>query len=183
MRKELTRIVLFCFALLCALSLLTVATISKYHSNVSSVDDATVAIFQTGTYNVTLSLDEMNPGAEKEYTFNITNFSGTSICEVTLEYTINVSNKGHLPLQIVFANASSSRNNIANDIIIDGQNSTSWSLWNKNATKGETGKMAAALATTHTYTMKIVWPEGYTDIRYKDEIDAVTVSVTATQVE
>lgn len=185
MRKELTKLVVFCFALLCLLSTLTVATLSRYRSNVSTNDTATIAIFQNDTYNVTLPLDDMSPGVEYEYKFAITNFQNTSVCEVTMQYVIQLSNLGHLPLQIVFIEASTSiptTDTVANDIIIDDQNTTTWSIWSNNTLTGQTGRMAAAVATTHTYTVRIIWPEEYDDIRYKDEIDVVTLSVTATQV-
>ena len=97
-RNLLNTAVIICVAVLCLTSV--GITSAKYISQSHGNDSASVARFSPSLIsenNLDIS-DIKKPGDSTEKTFKVQNFSGGSVSEVTMTYTITLKTTGNLPL-------------------------------------------------------------------------------------
>ena len=173
-RKLLHTAVIICFAVLCLASIEMAS--AKYILQSHGNDSASVACFSPSLIsenNIDIS-DIKKPGDSTEKTFKVQNFSGDSVSEVTMKYTISLKTTGNLPLTFTLLDA-------------DGN---SLEVWDCNGTNGQREYkyecplvFSPGTLQSHTYQLKAEWPNTQKDSKFSGMTDAVYVSVKWEQVD
>ena len=173
-RKLLHTAVTICFAVLCLASI--AMTSAKYIFQSHGNDSASVACLSPSLIsenNIDIS-DIKKPGDSTEKTFKVQNFSGDSVSEVTMTYTITLKTTGNLPLCFTLLDA-------------DGN---SLEVWECNGTNGQQKYEYESLTVfspgtpqSHTYQLKAEWSNTQNDSKFSGMTDAVYVSVKWEQVD
>lgn len=173
-RKLLHTAVIICVAVLCLTSV--GITSAKYISQSHGNDSASVARFSPSLIsenNIDIS-DIKKPGDSTEKTFKVQNFSGGSVSEVTMTYTITLKTTGNLPLCFTLLDA-------------DGN---SLEVWECNGTNGQQKYeyesltvFSPGVAGTHDYTIRAQWQSDRNAARFSGMTDAVYLSVKWEQVD
>ncbi len=168
-------------------SLATSATLAKYSSTFSATATMQIAAFAGGggaaSFDVTM--EDMAPGRSSAVQFTVQNYdegeNGLD-CEVQMDYEIQVETTGNLPLVFSLRGQKESDDSSAKSVLT-GQ-------LDPGTLKAVGGKLPVASANTaaggrkkHTYELTVAWPEGETDEDYSQEIDMVTITVTAKQAD
>ena len=172
-RKLLHTAVIICFAVLCLASI--EMAWAKYIFQSHGNDSASVACFSPSLIsenNIDIS-DIKKPGDSTEKTFKVQNFSGDSVSEVTMKYTISLKTTGNLPLRFT---------------LIDTHGNSL--VWDCNGTNGQREyKYECPLVfrpgtrQSHTYQLKAEWSNTQNDSKFSGMTDAVYVSVKWEQVD
>lgn len=174
-RKLLHTAVIICVAVLCLTSV--GITSAKYISQSHGNDSASVACFSPSLIsenNIDIS-DIKKPGDSTEKTIKVQNFSGDSVSEVTMKYTISLKTTGNLPLTFTLLDA----------------NGNSLKVWDCNGTNGQREYKYESLTTvfspgtpqSHTYQLKAEWSNTQNDSKFSGMTDAVYLSVKWEQVD
>ena len=173
-RKLLHTAVIICVAVLCLTSV--GITSAKYISQSHGNDSASVARFSPSLIsenNIDIS-DIKKPGDSTEKTFKVQNFSGDSVSEVTMKYTISLKTTGNLPLCFTLLDA-------------DGN---TLAVWDCDGTSGQQKYEYESLTVfspgtpqSHTYQLKAEWSNTQNDSKFSGMTDAVYVSVKWEQVD
>ena len=173
-RKLLHTAVIICVAVLCLTSV--GITSAKYISQSHGNDSASVACFSPSLIsenNIDIS-DIKKPGDSTEKTFKVQNFSGGSVSEVTMTYTITLKTTGNLPLTFTLLDA----------------NGNSLKVWDCNGTNGQREYtyesptvFSPGVAQTHEYKIRAQWQSDRNAARFSGMTDAVYVSVKWEQVD
>ena len=173
-RKLLHTAVIICFAVLCLASI--EMAWAKYILQSHGNDSASVARFSPSLIsenNIDIS-DIKKPGDSTEKTFKVQNFSGDSVSEVTMKYTISLKTTGNLPLCFTLLDA-------------DGN---SLEVWECNGTNGQREYkyesptvFSPGTTQSHAYQLKAEWSNTQNDSKFSGMTDAVYVSVKWEQVD
>ncbi len=174
-RKLLHTAVIICVAVLCLTSV--GITSAKYISQSHGNDSASVASFSPSLIsenNIDIS-GIKKPGDSTEKPFKVQNFSGDSVSEVTMTYTITLKTTGNLPLCFTLLDA-------------DGN---TLAVWDCDGTSGQQKYKYESLTTvfspgtpqSHTYQLKAEWSNTQNDSKFSGMTDAVYVSVKWEQVD
>ena len=173
-RKLLHTAIIICVAVLCLTSV--GITSAKYISQSHGNDSASVARFSPSLIsenNIDIS-DIKKPGDSTEKTFKVQNFSGDSVSEVTMKYTISLKTTGNLPLTFTLLDA----------------NGNSLKVWDCNGTNGQQEYKYESLTVfspgtpqSHTYQLKAEWSNTQNDSKFSGMTDAVYLSVIWEQVD
>ena len=173
-RKLLHTAVIICVAVLCLTSV--GITSAKYISQSHGNDSASVACFSPSLIsenNIDIS-DIKKPGDSTEKTFKVQNFSGGSVSEVTMTYTITLKTTGNLPLCFTLLDAD------GNSLVV----------WDCDGTNGQREykyesptAFSPGVAQTHDYTIRAQWQSDRNAARFSGMTDAVYLSVIWEQVD
>ena len=173
-RKLLHTAVIICVAVFCLASI--EMAWAKYIFQSHGNDSASVACFSPSLIsenNIDIS-DIKKPGDSTEKTFTVQNFSGDSVSEVTMKYTISLKTTGNLPLCFTLLDA-------------DGN---SLGVWNCNGTNGQQEYkyecptiFSPGTTQSHAYQLKAEWSNTQNDSKFSGMTDAVYVSVKWEQVD
>ena len=174
-RKLLHTAVIICVAVLCLTSV--GITSAKYIFQSHGNDSASVACFSPSLIsenNIDIS-DIKKPGDSTEKTFKVQNFSGDSVSEVTMKYTISLKTTGNLPLTFTLLDAAGKP----------------LEVWDCNGTNGQREYKYESLTTvfspgtpqSHTYQLKAEWSNTQNDSKFSGMTDAVYLSVKWEQVD
>ena len=172
-RKLLHTAVIICVAALCLASIEMAS--AKYIFQSHGNDSASVARFSPALItenNIDIS-GIKKPGYSTEKTFTVQNFSGDSVSEVTMKYTISLKTTGNLPLTFTLLDAA------GNSLV-----------WDCNGTNGQQEYkyesptvFSPGTPQSHTYQLKAEWPNTQNDSKFSGMTDAVYVSVKWEQVD
>ena len=173
-RRLLHTAVIICVAVLCLASI--EMAWAKYILQSHGNDSASVACFSPSLIsesNIDIS-DIKKPGDSTEKTFKVQNFSGDSVSEVTMKYTISLKTTGNLPLCFTLLDA-------------DGK---SLEVWDCNGTNGQQEYkyecptvFSPGTTQSHAYQLKAEWSNTQNDSKFSGMTDAVYVSVKWEQVD
>ena len=174
-RKLLHTAVIICVAALCLASI-EIAS-AKYIFQSHGNDSASVARFSPALItenNIDIS-GIKKPGDSTTQTFEVQNYSGGSVSEVTIKYTISLKTTGNLPLHFTLLDAGGH----------------SLKVWDCNGTNGQQEYKYESLTTvfspgtpqSHTYQLKAEWSNTQNDSKFSGMTDAVYVSVKWEQVD
>lgn len=171
MKKHLTtrRIAMYLLYLVMVGMLVFGVTYARYLSTISgSAKAQTAAVALDSSLDLTSSLAGMQPGESKIIKFAVKNQKGDTTSEVAQEYTITISTTNNLPLTYT----------------LNKQDSNSGSYVTNSSNLTWTGGLLpySASGVTHTYTLTVAWPPDKAAESYADEIDLVTLTVDAKQV-
>ena len=173
-RKLLHTAVIICVAVLCLTSV--GITSAKYISQSHGNDSASVASFSPSlVYDNNIDISDIKkPGDSTEKTIKVQNFSGDSVSEVTMTYTITLKTTGNLPLTFTLLDA----------------NGNSLKVWDCNGTNGQREYkyesptvFSPGTPQSHTYQLKAEWSNTQNDSKFSGMTDAVYVSVKWEQVD
>lgn len=181
MKKHLTtwRVVCYLLYFLGVCTLVLGVTNARYSTVVSGTGTASVAAVELELdtkQDLSVNLVGMKPGDSREIPFTVKNSKDSKVSEVTQEYSVIVETTGNLPLEYTLTVSSSDNKayyvaegpSVGND-----SNHREWTG----------GKFLHSTDSTHNYTLKVKWPEGEASEIYKKEIDLVTLTVDAKQVQ
>ena len=174
-RKLLHTAVIICVAVLCLASIEMAS--AKYIFQSHGNDSASVARFSPALINennIDISDIKMPGDSSTEKTFTVQNFSGDSVSEVTMKYTISLKTTGNLPLRFTLLDAGGH----------------SLKVWDCNGTNGQREYKYESLTVfspgtpqSHTYQLKAEWSNTQNDSKFSGMTDAVYVSVKWEQVD
>lgn len=153
-------------------------TLARFATRESVSVGATIAAFVSGT-NLSLDLGAQGalaPGETKTIYFSVTNSENGKICEVPVEYEMQIETTGNLPLQFSLTGQK-----------VSGETDDSLSalVGSLDATlcaKG--GKLPSARIggeTIHRYTLNLSWPQNKKAQEYSQEIDHLSVRIKTKQ--
>ena len=173
-KKLLHTVIVVCLSVLCltSIGIISAKYISKSHSN----DSASVACFSPSfvSDNIIDISEIKKPGDSTEKTFEVQNFSGDSVSEVTMKYKIILNTTGNLPLCFTLLDA-------------DGKSLT---VWDCDGTRGQQEYAYESLlvfnpgvALTHRYTIRAEWQDGRNDARFSGLTDAVYLAAEWEQID
>ena len=174
-RKLLHTAVIICFAVLCLASI--EMAWAKYIFQSHGNDSASVARFSPALINENnIDISGIKkPGDSTTQTFEVQNYSGGSVSEVTIKYTISLKTTGNLPLHFTLFDAGGH----------------SLKVWDCNGTSGQQVYTYESSATvfrpgvkeTHDYKIRAEWQSDRNAARFSGMTDAVYVSVKWEQVD
>lgn len=146
-------------------------TLAKYSSSFSGVVGMRVAAFAGGgVMTFDDAMDNMRPGDSRTLSFEVTNVTAGQICEVGLDYEIQVETTGNLPLTFSLSGEQREPGTDSNLAVFSAERLTA-----------PGGFLPAGASRTHGYTLTVTWDAAQSGEAYSYEIDMVTVKVTATQ--
>lgn len=182
MKKNLTkgRIISYIIYLALACTLVFGITYARYSSKVTgNVTAKTASVEMNSTINLTDQLGGMTPGSSKKIEFEVTNKKERNVSEVGQEYSITIDTTGNLPLTYTIAGDSAAP---ASEKYVTAVEESSGET-NYKWTGGVLPYSADGI--THTYTLTVTWPKSGDEDNsaYSDEIDQVTLTVDAKQIE
>ena len=169
-RKLLHTAVIICFAVLCLASIEMAS--AKYIFQSHGNDSASVACFSPSLIsenNIDIS-DIKKPGDSTEKTFKVQNFSGDSVSEVTMKYTISLKTTGNLPLCFTLLDA-------------DGNSLEVWDYGQREYKYESLTVFSPGTTQSHAYQLKAEWSNTQNDSKFSGMTDAVYVSVKWEQVD
>lgn len=159
-------------------TLITSTTLAKYSSEETlSVKSQVATFLESSKVDLNVALDDITPGGQKEVKFSVVNFEGGKTSDVDLEYEIQVATTGNLPLQFQLTgdlngDTASADNRLVGEL-------------DQSTLKAAGGRMplaeGAAGKKTHSYTLYVVWPNSADAVKYKNEIDMLTVTISSWQ--
>lgn len=186
MQKNLKRRRWFSYLLYLTLACMLVLsmTYAKYRTTVTGTGTASVAkVALGGTIDLT-KLTSVAPNETCKIEFQVTNQAenGTTISEVSQEYSITVKTTGNLPLKYTLIPKENTADKGDFVTVTTGTPQTvsdSASI----VYQWTGGKFPHTDACTHEYELKISWPSdnGGGNAAYADEIDRITLTVDANQ--
>lgn len=178
MKRHLTKSRIIGYLLLLTVMTLLVlsVTYSRYMTRIDGKGAATVAGWSSGsTINpVDIDVSGLTPGKTQTYTFQVTNTKDGQISDVAQDYSVTIETTNNLPLEFEL----SAKVNIQGGTYIKD---TALDLSSGKA-KADGGSLPPANAVAHEYTLIVSWPGNKTAAAYAGEIDLVTLTVIAEQV-
>lgn len=175
MKKHLSKSYVLHYILLLAVLLLAVSSwsYSRYMAKVSGNAQASVAFWGTDTSVQMIQMEHVKPGDVKEYTLEISNTKSGGVSETALLYSISVESTENLPLTYELIKSSAAQGTFVN---ADGP-----LTFTNGKTKVSGGTMPAAESVTHVYTLKVSWPSSENAAEWMDEIEYITLIISAQQ--
>lgn len=170
-------------------SLFANGTMAKYSSSFTGSGVVNVAAFaggaDTASFNVAVS--GLSPGGTSTVKFAVQNYEGDKNCEVAMTYEVQVETTGNLPLSFTLSSNAGDAGPYNQPV---GQLTAADTEKLKYTATG--GKLPVAVGEEsggqgqkrHAYELAVTWPaDAAHDWDYSNEIDMITVTVTATQVD
>ncbi len=174
--RKKVKIIRYLLYLVLVTSVITSVSLAKYTAKTDGGASAPIAAFVTDT-SLTLKLplaENLYPGFSQDINFDVTNFEGDNSSQVPLNYEMWLETTGNLPL--TFALTGQKAEDDASGAVAQADPNDSLHFTG--------GKFPSSLKEgkkTHTYTLKIEWPEGENDADYSKEIDQVSIKIKTTQ--
>lgn len=200
MKKNLTKSRLMGYLLLLTAASFGVISMSyaRYTSQVTRTGTATVALWgsdATIEQKVPIDVDGLTPGGSQSFDFMITNTKEGKISQVAQEYSIKVETTGNLPLEFTLAPTDPTDSAPNGSSFVNAGTDGKLELNSKNTAEATGGSLPHTDSVTHNYTLTVEWPTpttaangsgtgsigGIDDAKYADEIDLVTLTVSAVQ--
>lgn len=181
MKKNLTKVHLIGYALLLIIISFSVLSItySRYLSKINGNVVASVAVWNSDVSgDLIVDTSGLSPGKSKNYTFKITNTKEGKISEISQEYKIRLETTKNLPL--IFTLTGTNEKN--NGQLITKQDGILIVDENGKATSGA-GILPHSAEAVHSYTLDVTWDSNQPQSEYADEIDMITLTVEAKQVD
>jgi len=167
--------------LLLALAVASLGMIATSYARFASQAEGTgltrVALWGSGTDIESLNIDVsgLAPGREMEYNFELTNSVEGKVSQVEQAYSLTVETTGNLPLLYEIAEGVSTPT--GKGTVITPKQLT----FENGKAMAEGGVLPHTEKASHTYTLKVTWPSGEDIAEYADEIDLVTLTISAEQ--
>lgn len=154
-------------------------TLARYTLNGGAGMGATIAVFTSGVQK-TLDLGTqgaLSPGETKEIMFDVQNSEGGKVCEVPVNYEVQIETTKNLPLQFSLTGEKATGDT-------DGTLSALVGSLDPDTLTATGGKLPSARSgggTSHSYTLLITWPPNENAEAYSREIDHLAVKIKTTQ--
>ena len=156
-------------------------TLSSYLTKGEGEDSAKVAAIAMDS-SAEFVLERMKPGWSENITFEVTNYSGEgaakAVSEVAQEYTITIGGTNNLPL--VYTLKCSDDTAGGNGIELSKEQSGTQLTW---GSASGVGTLPPSSDAKHTYVLTATWPTDKNAEYLSDEIDLITVTVDAVQID
>lgn len=184
MKKQLTKIRLIGYLLMLTAVSLGVLSLSyaRYADQVIGEATAKVAFWGSDTAidQLPIDINGLAPGGKKEFSFLITNEKGGKVSQVAQDYTVSVETTGNLPLEFILTPTGTAPTD-SKFVTTDGSDGK-LNLSSGNTAVANGGFLPYITPVTHKYTLTVSWPDGAVDSDYAEEIDLVTLVISAKQV-
>ena len=159
------------FGLVCALVL--GVSFARYYTQISGSGMATTAaVAMNSTLDLTTQLQDLTPGETKTIEFDVTNEKEGKVSDVAQAYIVTLTTTGNLPLTYTLSGTAGPAN--AGAVATPAQ--ATKNVWID-------GNLPHTQKAVHHYTLTAAWPAEEAKGQYADEIDWVTLSVEAKQVQ
>ncbi len=158
-------------------ALVGTTTLSRYMTTVSGTGSATVASVYVDT-TLAVDLSGLENGTPVTVNFDIVNYTGTKASDVTMGYQVEVITTGNLPVIYSLAPRSEADATVLGTMIDN-------TFGNDGAYTGGTltgGVLPHSECETHEYTLTATWDTNAKDADYADEVDAVKIVITSSQI-
>ena len=167
--------IILCVSLLCLTSI--GQTTAKFVSEGHAGATASVARFSPSLVsdsNIDIS-GIKKPGDSTEKTFTVQNFSGDSVSEVTMKYTITLQTTGNLPLRFTICDMSEDKSVIWTCDGISGKQEYEYEDSSLVFRPGVAGE--------RKYRLKVEWPSSQNGAQYSGLTDAVYLAAEWEQID
>lgn len=177
-KAKSSRLLRYLLLAVLATSLAASNTLARYVTTVGGTASFQVAAFVTGgSINFQLPVTNLVPGGTSSVDFSVANYEDGGNCEVGLDYLVEVETTGNLPLQFTLQSVEQSPG--ANSSFVG-------SLAPSQGGYRAQGGFLPAVSDNgdrrnHQYRLTMSWPAERTEEKYSDEIDMVTITITAEQ--
>ncbi len=174
--------IIFMIVFLNLLSIGAGATYSYFKSGiVMESDNPSFAkfVFEASTVeDFELPVNNISPGMEKEYIFNVKNNEDSKLSDIDVEYKITIKTYHFIPLEILLYNVEDETETLVMDC-----NEDDFDRNDKNELVCETDNMLLQykLAKEDVYKLKIIFPEEYNDLQYQDLADFIQLNINSWQ--
>lgn len=179
--KRLRLEIIIFFALLLILSFLLPYTLSRFRSEARS--DATIDIaFYTINDDYShknITLDNLFPGSEYNYTFTVSNFDSEHRSEVNQEYYVQVLATTNLPVtyELKLIEDGTDEDVVIDDGVIQDDDETYFKRM-----KTSSRKFSFEQDMTDTYKLTVKFPIDYKDSKYQDIAENVEIKIISNQI-
>ncbi len=180
-QKKKGRLIKYLLLALLATTAAASGTLAKYASTYSGGTVLKVAGFAGGgVINFDVALEGMSPGEDPPRTvdFAVQNYEGDNVCDVRMNYEIQVETTGNLPLTFSLVGEKEQNDSDPASVLAGALDE------NLKAVGGALPPASAEAGggkRRHSYQLVVNWPADRADGDYSQEIDMVTVTVTAVQ--
>lgn len=176
-KKQIVRLRYLVYLVLVT-TVISSTTLARFATRESVSSGATIAAFVFGS-NLDLDLGAQGalaPGETKTIYFSVTNSENGTICEVPVDYEMQIETTGNLPLKFSLTGQK------VGSETDDSLSTLAGPLDEKLCAKG--GKLPSARTggeTIHRYTLNMSWPQDKKAQEYSREIDHLSVKIKTTQ--
>ncbi len=182
-RKKHSRLWVYLLYLGLVTSLILSVTLARYVSTAGGTGTAAVAAMSAAVDGsaltakpIDMTLAGLRPGGEaRTLDFQVVNYTGDTISEVALDYEITVKTTGNLPLTYTLTAEGGDQLVQTGPVLADLASGAAEQTLSGGAFP-LTGERQV-----HTYHLEVTWPREKGSAQYADEIDLVTITVTAWQ--
>ena len=196
-RKKSSRLPLYLLLAVLVTSLATTGTLAQYRSEFIATADMKVAAFAGGgalNFDLDVDLNNMYPGEKRITVFTVQNYDGEKECDVAMDYEVRLETQGNLPLEFTLVgtkNSDGEHNELAAREFTELSGPAEGEGGEETPASGKRylssgGQLPVASengqAVQHKYELEILWPLDRNDSVYSGVVDAITVTVTAVQV-
>lgn len=179
------KITAFVFAIVCIFNIIDI-TYSRYESNANMDIRTSIAFFiiNQGTYERTITLDDMEPSSDPYvYTIYVKNFDGSARTNVDLTYHVTFTTTTNLPITLeIYRNTpyeDATTSEVNSPVIVMDDD-----VYYKEYTTTNDYSFGFTADQTDYYTIAVHYPEiykNYPDL-YQGKIELLTVRIDAEQV-
>lgn len=156
-------------------------TYSFFHSSatmVSSNQGIANFIFETSNLDqISLNLNDLKPGDEKEYLFSVTNSNDDVISDVTIEYQLSINTYHFIPITINLYKVNETEDKLIGTCDETSARNSS----NELVCNMPIGVLANSEEQIDNYKLKIVFPSEYNDIVYANLVDYINIEIDSWQ--
>lgn len=163
-------------------SVISSTTLARYATKGIVGAEAKIAAFVSNTtfMHELGTLEDLAPGDTEKIYFTVTNKDGSTICDVPIDYEVQIVTTGNLPLNFSLSGK------VSDDGVTDESLTKLVELGALDQTKeyrATGGKFPSGRygAASHTYTLTVSWPQDKTAEAYSDEIDRLAVKIKTVQ--
>lgn len=146
--------------------IVTFMSFAKYKSTMAQTKNTKVAV-PIVNMEGTIVLEDLKPGVEKQYEFNVNN-GAEEISQTTMKYTIKIETKSDLPLII---SLHEKQENLLSENLLDNSMTTGENI------------ITCEEATQINYVLKVKWDDTYKSYKYASEIDYINIIIDSEQVD
>lgn len=152
--------------------LVTTVSISKYKTAVATSGNTKTAVPIINVNSESLNVILNPTKSEQSYIFAVANYTGSKESEVSMEYSIKISNSNNLPLKFELYNYDeTTKTERGENLLLDDSTTENVSMLVSG------GKQSVK------YVLKIKWQQNENNKSYNKEIDYVQINVNSKQID
>lgn len=167
---------LFAFAFLYVMS---IATFSKYTSNITGNDKVHTATFFIDGEEVTqnISFSDWIPGSSQNYNIIIKNFDDSTVANTAQRYHLILKRQNNLPL--IYSLSSVNSSDSSSGSMLENKQIS----FENNIGILDGGTIPADKAISHEYKLNISWPENQNSLDLSEKSEDISITIESVQLD